>query len=169
MITMNETVTSVLEGKHLHEKIPCCATLEMYDETPIFIPADITEDAVKLVARKLLGSSGPGGTDSEALHGWLLKLGDDSKRLCTSVEIFVDWLANGSPPWAAYRAFMSGRLMAFGKQPGVHPVGVGETWRHLFDSIVINITGTEDKMACQDDQLCAGLKAGINGAVHRDQ
>ena len=30
---------------------------------------DITVDAVKLVAQKLSGDSGPGGTDSEALEG----------------------------------------------------------------------------------------------------
>ena len=39
--------------------------LEMYEETPIFIPVDITEMDVELIARKRLGSSGPGGTDSE--------------------------------------------------------------------------------------------------------
>ena len=52
--------------------------------------------------------------------------------LSTSVETFVDWLSNGSPPWAAYCAFMSGRLIALDKQPDVRPVGVGETWRRLF-------------------------------------
>ena len=41
--------------------------LETNEETPIFIPVNITEEAVILVARKLSGSSGPGGTDSEAL------------------------------------------------------------------------------------------------------
>ena len=47
----------------------------MYEERPIFIPADITEEAVESVARKNSGSSVPGGTDSEALQGWLLKFG----------------------------------------------------------------------------------------------
>ena len=41
----------------------------MYNETPIFIPVDIVEDVVELVAQKLAGSSVPGGTYSEALHG----------------------------------------------------------------------------------------------------
>ena len=47
----------------------------MYEDTPIFIPGNITEEAVELVAHKLLGGSGLGGRDSEALHGWLLKFG----------------------------------------------------------------------------------------------
>ena len=91
----------------------------------MFIPVDIMERAVELVARKLLGGSGPGGTDLEALKGWLLKFGEDRTRLRTSVEIFVDWLANGSPSWVAYCAFMLGCLIALDKQPDVRLVGLG--------------------------------------------
>ena len=40
----------------------------MYEETPIFIPVDITEGVVKLVVQKLLGSVGPGGIDLVALQ-----------------------------------------------------------------------------------------------------
>ena len=78
----------------------------------------------------------------------------------------MDGLANGSLPWAAYRAFMSGRLIALEIQPGVRPVGVGETWRRLFANILLKVTGSEATMACQDDHMRAGLKAGINGAIH---
>ena len=73
MGVFNETVALVLEGRHLHKKIPSCATLEMYGETPIFILVDITGDAVESFAQKLLGASGPGSMDSEALKGWKLK------------------------------------------------------------------------------------------------
>ena len=58
-----------------------------------------------------------------------MKFREDIKTLCISVETFVDCLANVSPPWTAYLAFMSVRLIALDKQPGLYPVGVGETWR----------------------------------------
>ena len=48
----------------------------------------------------------------------------------------------------------------------IQPVGVGETWQSLFDKIVLKITGPESTIACQYDQLCAVIKAGINGAIH---
>ena len=80
----------------------------------------------------VFGDSGPGDTDSETLQGWILKFGEDSKRLGTSVEIYIDWLANGSPPWAAYHAFMSGLLIKFDKQPDVHPVGESEKTGDVF-------------------------------------
>ena len=76
--TINETVALGLEGKYPSEAILSCATLETYEETPIFIPFDIMEGAVESVGRKLSGSSGPGGTDSEALQGRLLKFVEDS-------------------------------------------------------------------------------------------
>ena len=53
--TINETVATVLEGKHPHGKNPSCATLETYQETPMFIPVDIMEEAVNSVARKFWG------------------------------------------------------------------------------------------------------------------
>ena len=43
--------------------------LESYEEMPIFIPLNITEDLVESVVQKLLGRAGPGGTDSEDLQG----------------------------------------------------------------------------------------------------
>ena len=95
---INETVASVLEGGNLCETIPSCATLETYEETPIFIPVDITVEAVKFSARKLSGSCGPGGMDLEVQLGWILKLRENSARLRISVETFIDWLANGSLP-----------------------------------------------------------------------
>ena len=90
MGVINETVVSVLAVKYPHKKNPACSTLEAYNKMPIFIPMGITEDVVKSVVRKLSGISGPGGMDSEALQGWLLKSGEDNKKILTSVEIFVN-------------------------------------------------------------------------------
>ena len=61
---------------------------------------------------------------------------------------------------------MSIRLIILDKQPDVRPVRVGETWRRLFAKCVLRVTGPEATNACQDDHLCAGLKAGIYGVVH---
>ena len=152
---INETVASVLVGKHQHKTIPFYSTLETYEETPIFIPVDITEDAVEMVTRKCSGSSGPGGRDSEAFLGCLLNSGGDRKRLRTSVETVIDCLYDKSPPWSAYRAFMYGYLISFDKEPVANKVRVRETWRHLFYKILLKVTKPESTMACQDEQLCS--------------
>ena len=64
---------------------------------------------------------------------------------------------------------MSGRLIALDKKLGVCPVCVGETWRQIFAKCVIKVTWPEANHACKDGQICAGLKVGIDGAVHRVQ
>ena len=61
---------------------------------------------------------------------------------------------------------MSGRPIALDKQHGMHPVGVRETLRRILSKIVIKVKGTEATMACQDEQMCAGLKAGIGGIAY---
>ena len=45
-------------------------------------------------------------------------------------------------------------------------VDFGETWRHLFVKFVLQVTVSEVTQACEDDQLCSGLKARIYGVVH---
>ena len=116
MGTINKTVVSVFEGKYISKTITACATLETYGETPIFISVKITKEVIESVARTFWGSSSPGVTDYEALQVWIMKFWKYSTILRTSVEIFVDWLANGSPPWAAYCAFISGGMIAIDKQ-----------------------------------------------------
>eukprot|EP00978_Attheya_sp_CCMP212_P041116 scaffold231684_cov46-Attheya_sp.AAC.1 len=76
------------------------------------------------------------------------------------------WLANGRPPWAAYRTLMASRLVALDKQPGVRPVGIGSIFRRLFAKCLIKVIGHEATSACGNVNLCAGLPAGIEGAVH---
>ena len=61
---------------------------------------------------------------------------------------------------------MSGHLIALEKQPGVRPVSVVETWRRIFSKIVLKVTVTEATISCRDDQLCVGIKAVIDGAIH---
>ena len=59
-----------------------------------------------------------------------------------------------------------GRLVALDKRPGVHPVGIGECWLHAVSKCILIECGKEGKAACGSTQLCAGLEAGIEGAIH---
>ena len=57
-------------------------------------------------------------------------------------------------------------LVALDKQPGVRPLGIGEAWMHAVSKLVLMQCGLDNKEACGNTQLCAGLKAGIEGAIH---
>jgi hypothetical protein len=57
-------------------------------------------------------------------------------------------------------------LFGLDKCPAVRPVRAGETWRRLFDKVVLHLAGGEAKEACGIHQLSARLEAGIEGGMH---
>ena len=109
---------------------------------------------------------GPSGADSLAWEDWLLNFKRQSQELREEVAKWVEWLSNRSPPWAAIRALMTNRLVALDKQPGVRPVGIGEVLRRLIAKCVLVECADDAKAACGSTNLCAGLEAGIEGALH---
>ena len=100
------------------------------------------------------------------LQHWLLRFGAASGALRLIVAEMEEWLSNGRPPWAAYRALMSDWLIALDKSPGIRPVGIGETWRRLLAECLLRVSGQEAKTACGTDQLAGGMEAGIKGDIH---
>ena len=61
----DKSVAEVLVGKHLTDRKLHYSTLEAYEETPVFIHINMTEDVVELVVRKRLGTPGTFGMVSE--------------------------------------------------------------------------------------------------------
>ena len=160
-------VLEVLRTKYPESWPPTVASLNPYIGCPPELtPVDITNDTMTAVAGRLSGGAGPGGTNSVSLQHWLLRFGAASSELRLIVGDFIEWMSNGRPPWAAYRALMSGRLIALDKKPGIKPVGVGETWRHLMVKCLLKVAGPEAKAACGTTQIAGGLEAGIEGAIH---
>ena len=160
-------VMEVLRTKHLEAQTPTAASLDSYPGLPPELtPVDITKDTVTAVAGRLSGGAGPGGTDSVSLQHWILRLRAASAEPRLIVGDFFEWLGNGRPSWATYQALMSGRLIALDKQPGIRPVGVGETWRRMMAKCLMRVAGPEAKTACGTTQLAGGVEAGIEGAIH---
>jgi len=169
-------VAEVMQDKHPAGRDPgqeigrSDTAFEPYEEgPPDSVPVEVTAEIVESVASKLSGGAGPGGTDAVTLQNWLLRYGVASERLRISLASLGAWLANGNPPWAAYRALRACRLVALDKQPGSRPVGIGEIYSRLFAKCVLQLVGLEATHACGSLNLCVGLKSGIEGAVHAVQ
>ena len=156
----------VLCTKHQEAQTPPAVCLESYTgRPPELTPVDITEYTVTAIAGRIFGAAGPGGTDSVSLQHWLLRFVAASAELRLIVGDLVEWLENGQPPRAAYWALMSVQLIALDKQPGIRPVGVGETRRRMMAKCLLKVAGPEAKTACGTTQLAGGLEAGIEGAI----
>ena len=133
---------------------------------PKTVPLEFTEDDVMWVASKLSSAEDALGAEAMELRNWILRFGCASEELRVVVASLADWMANSSPPWAAYRALMACRLVALDKRPGLCPVGIGVMLRRALAKLVMRAAGDQAKTACGNLQLCAGLEAGIEGATH---
>ena len=90
---------------------PLCADFEGYKDVPETVPLNFTEDDVTWVALKLSGTADALGAEAIELRNWLLRFGCASEELRVVVARLADWMANSSPPWAAYCALMACRLL----------------------------------------------------------
>ena len=81
-----------------------CAALEVYKEVPETVHIDFTEDDVTWVTSKLSGAAGALGAEAIELRTWLRCFGCALEEFSVVVASLADWMANSSPPWAAYRA-----------------------------------------------------------------
>ena len=124
---------------------PACAAFEKYGYVPETVPLNFTEDDVMWVASKLSGAAGALGAEAMELRNWLLSFECVSEKFRVVVAILEDWMANSSPPLAAYFALMGCRLVALDKRPRVHPVGIGETLRRDLAKLVMRQRGTRQR------------------------
>ena len=166
---IRRTVLETLKTKHPEQRQPANEAPEEHaddGEMRESVPLLVGDDDVQITAGALSGAAGPSGVDAVHLQHWLLHFKLSSERLRHEAALWTEWLANEHLPWAAFRAFQASRLIALDKQPGVRPVGVGKSFRRLFAKIVLRLTRHEATAACGNTNLCSGLKAGIEGAVH---
>ena len=164
-------VIEVLREKHPHlQEVylshPECSAFEYYDTRPKVLPLDVTAHEIEETVRKMGGSGGPSRADSAMLKDWCTRFSAEYEELREELAAWTQWLANRSPPRAEYRALTTGRLVALDKNPGVRPVGIGEAIRRLMAKLVHTLTTTQAMEACGNNNLCGGLKDGIEGEIH---
>ena len=163
--THGKTVLDVLEEKHPELREATKKAFLLYEDLPPLVDVDVTAAHVEKVARLIQRGAGPGGTVALHWQDFLLRYGVHSERLRDAVAELARRLANTIVEWDDIRAVMASQLIALDKCPGVRPIGVGEVLR-ILGKVMALATGMDVEEECMTDQLCSGLKAGIEGAVH---
>ncbi len=98
-------VIDVLREKHPEARIPSDEDFDTHPggsdalESP---PVYCYEENVAKAAAKLSGGAGPCGVEGIMLRNWLLRHGNCSQMLRKELALWVCWLSNSSPPYAAY-------------------------------------------------------------------
>ena len=160
------TVMDVLRQKHPSPQPPVSASLIHQDQLPLFEDVEITGTHILRSAHRIQGGAGPGGCDACHWCDALLRYGAYSERLRDAVAALARRMANTIVPWADIRALVSNRLIALDKCPGVRPIGIGESLRRIVGKAVCSATRSDLTVLSGTDQLCCGVKSGIEGAVH---
>ena len=142
-------------------------SLNICTGVPIYlVPLDTTEGTMTEVDHQLSGGAGPERTDAVSLQHWFHRSWEVRAKLRHIFASVIKWLANLCLPWAAYCTLIAVCLIGMDKQPGVIPVGVGNTWRICFAKCVLAVAVPEAKDACGTEQLCRGMESRIEGRIH---
>jgi len=160
------TVRDVLISKHptgqpAHSS--CILPSEPHDPHPVIFDS-LDADMIRSAALNVHGSAGPSGLDA---HGW--------RRLCTcfkgaSRDMCASVARRICSPYAnptLIAPLLACRLIALDKDPGVRPIGIGDTARRIIAKALLALVGPDIQEASGCQQMCGGQIAGIEAAVPR--
>ena len=160
------TVLEQLKEKHPVASRVQRGTVDTTSAYPAVEDIVITSAQIEKTARKLRGSTGPSGADSDHWKSVLLRFGSRSEMLRDCIATLACKMGNEVLPWKKLRALMSCRLIALDKRPGIRPIGIGECLRRLLAKSISDCTKGDLSEYSGIDQLADGLEAGIEGAIH---
>jgi len=173
-LTMNSSVMSALLTKHPKKRAPVPSTLIGDPSVSVPPPHPIVFDQLDAICicravLKTSGAAGPSGLDAAAWHHICTSFQRASSDLCDTLSAVVRKLCTTFMDPGGLSAFVSCRLIALDKCPGVRPIGVGETVRRIIAKAVLSVLKEDIWEAAGSSQLCAGQLSGREAAVHSVQ
>ena len=164
-VDTNRTVKDILIDKHLSSQ-PAHPEFLIEDDPPEVHPVlfeSIDASMIRSVALRTTGAAGPSGLDATSWRRICTSFKSASNDLCHSLAITAQCLCtNFFDP----SAIAPCRLIALNKNPGVHPIGIGETARRIIAKAILTVTRMDIQKAAGSLQLSAGQISGIEAAVH---
>ena len=126
----------------------------------------IDKNIVKSAALKVSGAGGPSGLDAYNWRRLCTCFGPASADLCQALAEVAKRLCTTYVDPESIAPFVACRLIALDKNPGVRPIGIGNTARIIIAKSVLMIIKGDIQEAAGTTQLCAGQISGIEAAVH---
>ena len=135
-----------------------------FDPHPVIFEK-LTGSLIKSVAQRTRGSAGPSGVDAAE---WSLCscFKRSSDELCSALAAVARRLCSEYVDPAGLSTFVASQLIALNKNPGVHPIGVGEVCRRIIGKVILCVIGLDIQEAAGSVQLCAGQLGSCESAIH---
>ena len=121
---------------------------------------------VQSAALKTSGAAGPSGLDAYCWRRLCTCYGTASSDLCQALADVAKRLCTSYIDPACIAPFVACCLIPLNKNPGVRPIGIGDTARRIIAKSVLTIIRGDIQDAAGTSQLCAGQIAGVEAAVH---
>ena len=129
---------------------------------------NINEDMIKLAARRTRGAAGPSKLDAEQFKNILVsnKYKHEGKELREQIALLARKLATTTVDPSAIEALIACNLIPLNKNPGVRPIGVGETLRRIIGKAIGWVLKNDIQEAAGPLQVATGLESGEEAAIH---
>ena len=162
---------------HLIEKHPKCQpastqvllphlTLDSNSEPHPIMYEGLDGQAIKSSVLNASGAAGPSGIDSTAMRRFCVSFGRTSDDLCNSMASVARRLCTTFVHPQAISSYLSCRLIALDKCPGVRPIGNGEISRRIISKSILRFLKGDIIDSVGPLQTCAGHTGGCEAAVH---
>ena len=159
------TVRDTLNNKHpqgQHAHAECIIPSAPQDVHPVVFDS-IYANIIRSAALRTTGSAGPSGVDAHEWRRLCTAFKDASADLCNSLALVAKRLYVDPK---CVSPLLACRMIALDKNPGVHPIGIGDTARRITAKAILFIARPDVQDTSECLQLCGGQISGIEAAVH---
>ncbi len=164
----DQSVRDILREKHPSPQMPSPDSLIPDDPEEIHPVLFETIDAslIRSTALRTTGSAGPSGLDALFWRRLCTSYKSASLDLCLALSLVARRLCTEYLDPSLIAPFLSCRLIALNKNPGVRPIGIGDTARRIVAKAILSVIKSDILETTGLIQLCVGQPSGIEAAVH---
>ena len=169
--SISTTVKDVLKSKH-PDAVAATSNSIINGSPPVCHPVifeSIDAALIRSTSLNTHGAAGPSGLDAYAWRRLCTSFKSASNSLCESLALTARRLCSVYVDPSCVSSLLASRLIALDKNPGVRPIGIGETPRRIIAKAVLTVTRGDIQDTAGSVQLCAGQIAGVEAAVHAVQ
>ena len=158
-------VCDILKSKYPTAALPHSDALISNDVAPMHpvIFGALDGPVIRAAALQASGAAGASGMDAYSWRRLYSSFKSASAQLCSSISLLARRPCTTFVDPKIVSSLTACRLIALDKNPGVCPIGIGETVWHIIAKAVLTVIG---ESAAGSLQLCSGRTAGGEAVVH---